>query len=79
VTYRSEKSDGNRDTRMINFSAAGHQTFEGGDTKAGSSGAYWTRLHVLTPNKSIESGDVHADVQIVSIGAGVELLRQPNL
>lgn len=55
VTYRWERSNGNSDTRTINFSAAGDQTIEGGDFKGGSSDVYWALLHVLTPNDKISN------------------------
>jgi hypothetical protein len=55
VTYRWERSDGNSDTRTLTFSAAGDQTIESGDFKAGSSGTYWARLHVLTPNDKVSN------------------------
>ena len=50
VTYRWERSDGTSDTRTMQFSAAGDKTIESGDFKSGSSGTFWARLHVLTPN-----------------------------
>ncbi len=55
VTYRWERSDGNSDTRTLTFSAAGDKTVESGDFKAGSSGTYWARLHVLTPNDKVSN------------------------
>ncbi len=55
VTYRWERSDGNSDTRTMNFSAASSQTIESGDFKSGSSGTFWARLHVLTPNDKVSN------------------------
>lgn len=55
VTYRWERSDGNGDTRTINFSAAGDQTLESGDFRSGSSSTFWARLHVLTPNDKVSN------------------------
>lgn len=55
VTYRWERSDGNSDTRTLTFSAAGDKTVESGDFKSGSSGTFWARLHVLTPNDKVSN------------------------
>ncbi len=55
VTYRWERSDGNSETRTLQFSAAGDKTIESGDFKSGSSGTFWARLHVLTPNDKVSN------------------------
>ncbi|CAG0944323.1 hypothetical protein ANRL1_01682 [Anaerolineae bacterium] len=55
VTYRWERSNGNSETRTLNFSTATDQTIEGGDFKGESSSVYWALLHVLTPNDKISN------------------------
>lgn len=55
VTYRWERSDGNGDTRTMQFNQAGGQTVASGDWRSGSSGTFWARLHVLTPNDKISN------------------------
>ena len=55
VTYRWERSDGTGETRTLNFSAASSQTVQSGDFRSGSSGTFWARLHVLTPNDKVSN------------------------
>ena len=55
VTYRWERSDGTGETRTLNFASASSQTVQSGDFKSGSSGTFWARLHVLTPNDKVSN------------------------
>lgn len=55
VTYRWERSDGNSDTRTINFASADSQTIQSGDYRSGTSGSFWARLHIITPNEKVSN------------------------
>ena len=72
VTYRWERSDGaTAPTQTLTFNAAGTQPAAATSWQLGATGAFWERVHVLTPN------DISSNQATFTNSCNTPLLSRP--